>query len=417
MAGNGFGVPDGQNLKTIVVDHRQTVVIQGIAGEIVFAIHPSQYGAVALGVGFATVTLNSMSLTTGVPPYYQWTGVPVSNGYSVTRAPAPTNTLIASNYDLLPFLESYELATAPVDQVPAGRLTAVKSRVITTTARVMFTGSTLADNGSAATCKMPAWTDEVTNATITQTGTLEYLKTVGYLPARPPLDFQSIAGTPGSRVFPVRESIDVVSVPTDYEYSDIRPAWVMATRDGRNAAGEDLNTIWFAGLASSGTSLFPVPVPNNGHADTIFYAANGLATGTNNPTVTVEVRTCVEYALSFNSTMARFSAPAAPKDQMALDRVQSIARQLPSSRPTTAESVTHGWIPEAVGWYGRTMKSIVGNVWGLGAKALEASGIPPAMAIGGVIDGLSSRMTNMALTKRDPYANSNGVQRPLAITW
>jgi hypothetical protein len=392
MPGNGRGIPDGSTQRTIVVDHRQTVVLAPNGGLILFAVVPSQYGAVALGTGKASATLNAITPTGATQAQY---GAPIGVSLSITATTAaPTPSIDAAIYPLLPFSES--LVRGGLVGVPTlGGLQATHSRVITCTARVMYTGATLSDSGAATTCKLPMWTRDTQTLDAAQLGSHPYFKTGAPLPSAPPITFDAIAAVAGSRVFPARESCDMLSVPTDYEFEPIRDAMVPFVLQGTSVPPEYMTYFAAQAVDTSTGTVEVAPLPNFSHADTMFYCAQGLDASA---TVTVEVRTCVEYALAFTSPMMRFSEMAALKDQAALDRVQAIGRCLPSSRPTTAQSVTHGWLPEAAAWYGRTMGKIVGAVWNAGGRALEMVG-GPARVAGIGLSALGSRLGQLSIAQ------------------
>jgi hypothetical protein len=397
MSGNGRGVPDGSNLNTIVVDHRQTIVLEpSSAGNITFAIVPSQYGAIGVAEGKFAATVNTTAGATVTSTF----GTPQTTTFSMTPA-SPTPSLQAGNYWIVPFNENLATLGTQVIFPPVGGLQSTKSRVVTCTARIMYTGPTLSDSGVAATCKMPCWSEVVDTLSDSEVSSFGFLTHGMPLPADPPTSFTTIAGMAGARIFPARESADVLMVPTNYEFAAIRPGMVPYTQEAFSGSpGIPTYLTWFAGLGvvTSSTTAIPLPVPSLGHSDVTFYSASGLnvagASGT--ASITVEVRTCVEYTIDFNSPMQRFAKMASPKDQAALDRIQAVARCLPSSKITTATSATSGWLPDALSWYGRTMGKIAGTAWQVGGKVLEMMGGPAA--IGGLgMDIVGSGMARYSL--------------------
>jgi hypothetical protein len=404
----GSGVPDGSNLKTVVFEHRQTVTIQPDKnGNLTFAVVASPTGAVAISGGKATVTINEVA--TGASWDYKG---PITATYDQLVGATPTAPWAGStssfDYALVPFTDKLVSGTVSVfDQGLNTQLRADKFRVVTCTARVTYTGATLYDGGVAATTKMTMFPDQylpIPAGNGLDPNGLNHIEWGPILEYSPvpvdwPTSFSAVAATAGARTFPVRESAEILLVPTDHTWQQLRNSWAPIRVHETGLAVYSACTV-FPQFLISGGNLYPGPIEGIGHSDVAFYAATGMGTGDTVGSVTVEVRTCVEYAVSYNSPMSRMATLAAPVDRPALARVEAAARTLPSSRPATAQNVEHGWMDHfmaAMKWYGRTMGNIGGTIWSAAGQVLQRTPLAP---VGLLTDSLGRMM--LSGTRGDP---------------
>jgi hypothetical protein len=397
--GTAVGVPDGSNFKTVTFEHRQTVTIapSGPSGDILFAIVPSPTGAVAVGQGTVTAQVQtSANIPVGDPSYLG--PITFTNTYGIDAASNWASNTRAVQYWLLPFNDKLVTNGSPLDDGSNAGIRADKFRIVTCTARVSYTGATLYDGGVAATSKQNIDIRDMVPVPV-GCGYLGGFQNWGpinsYSPVQAdiPTNFGAVSAMPGSRTFPARESSDILLVPNDHEWQDIRQAWAPVRLRNRTFLPIERDAYEIFPLVSYDPivgAIYPCPIEGVGHSDVAFFGATGLVTGAGSySSITVEVRCCVEYAVGFNSPMARVSKLAAPVDPIALARTEAAARSLPSSRPTTAVSASHGWLDhlgEAVGWYGNTMRSIVGNVWSTAGGVLRGQG-GAIGSVGALADG------------------------------
>lgn len=461
--GEGEPCPDGSNCPTVVVEHRQTVVLtprlvgSDSTGKISFALVSSPYGAVSLGDCHADVTLNrvdwytctggthiggsgaqkcSGALKDGNWLYSSETrafnadfGIydPISKTNETYDPDTGLDTTLTTWYQTIPFAESLKQSTVEIDKVLESGLQATRFRVLTTLANVSFTGSSLDNGGVASTARVPVpYNDDKPIpypgfGIVGAEGQIHLLahpdgtedENIIYNPQSegrpyfsngvehtvpPPTSFGGVASLPGSRTFPARESTHLVNPPIDYEFQDLRKMWtpyyviksgageMLRIRDPEggdnvyntnNGVNYPSRALLFAGACHpyyADTEIYALgegyvkraePIPGMGAAPVTYYFAQGLSS---NASLTVTVRTCVEYQLAYSSPSARFAKMPPPERPLALRAVLDIGKKLPSSAPVTPQTENSGWLGNALSWYGNTMKNIIGTSWQVGAN-------------------------------------------------
>lgn len=393
---HGSGAPDGSIDPSVVIDHRQAITVSPDGnGNITVAIVSSPYGAIALGAGTATVTINSVDYAAAGRENWHYLA-PVSTTVSGHILHPPANTA-GSQYPVIPFKESLR-SGGPVITAQMTGLRATKYRVLTNQAQIEFTGSSMYNGGTAVTGKIAHHLDESAPFASEQVAGLAAPYDIASTCARfvqpPPGTYGDISALPGANVFPARQSVMVVNGPQDFDYQEMRNAWLpvlpKATYGGQCQV--------FGGLQDVQNTIATNyhaydPIPGLGHSTTTYYAATGLDPSAS---ITFEVRTCVEYTLAFDSPAARFTSLPAPERPLALRTVKDIARSIPSSFPVTPGVENHGWLYNAASWYGRTMASIVGNVYSAGGTALKNFG-PMGGILGSGAASLGSGIQHLAI--------------------
>lgn len=400
MPSMGHGVPDGANYKTIVLDHRQTIVCQPDGnGNISFALHPSAYGSIGLGYGiFQNVSVNS------------WNNAGVSEGWlqqSVQLTSFSSNNLTGA-YPLIPHTEWLAKSGVPISGqgVNSGAMEVERWRVVSSTARCIYTGDTFHDSGIGVSCRLPFTTDTDRLNPNQNAGYPNWLPTVGVVAQYAPADFVSMANTAGARLFAARDGCDIINVPASFDFQMWKQDWAAATVTTVNTGATPSVGYLFPSLNwyDNGTTtvLTAGPAPGLGNADTTFVQFSGIQTG---QTIVVEARTCIEYTLGFTSPMMRMAEYAAEPEPEVVRAVHQLGRTLPSSKPPARE----GWLGQALAWYGSTMKSIIGKAWEFGGEMLSAAGAQGAGALvrqaGTAIEG-----------RRRGRQSMNQAMRMLAIT-
>jgi hypothetical protein len=307
-------------------------------------------------------------------------------------------TDVAAWYRTVPFVESIVPNGTQAHRLQEAGLKYSKFRVITTTATVDFTGSSLSNAGVATTARINLpqsddkeimWGDDIVDGSalpaIANPHSLgrPFMEYGVELLQRPPTSFGDVAQLAGGRTFPARESVQLINPPTDFSYHNANKLWVPFYTYNSGAYEQfDPNPMEqaapnyipvFAGLAHR--LVFPandaedenrfLPIAGLGCAPTTFYAAQGLS---QDSSLTVTVRTCVEYTLAYDAPASRFAKLPPPERPLAIKQVHAIGRVLPSSQPLTARSERVGWLENAWDWYKTTMGTIIGKSWDLAGK-------------------------------------------------
>jgi len=379
MAGGGVGVPDGSSFKTIVVEHRSFVTFQpNDSGNIGFAIVANPLGAVAYNTGSCTLdlpVLGQRSATAGTAnslPQY-----PSDIKYStITQTLAPSATARGNwqpDYAVIPFNEwkiddtgfargvnTTNILAGPINQ---SGLRIAKWRTITSVARISYVGNSLHNSGVMAVARSPGGVGSkfdikvlILDGASQTTGTLEdcvLAQAAGSIPT----SFDNVAAMPGAKVIPVRCGADVICPPSDFVWHEWEDAFFL----GRNtvvpeadstdvAAGEGEITwseadqsknLWnpafgsanwynYVPGASGETVLAAGPLPGWSNNDVSYVQIQGMEAA---QAMMVEVRTCCEYSLAFNSPAARFAKDSPRPRPAATKAVLDIARKIPATKP------------------------------------------------------------------------------------
>lgn len=167
--GEMLGVPDGESTPSVVLEHRQTVVLtpRANSNDISFALVSSPYGAVSIGDAMYTGAMNTVDWDTDTsfgelqwpkqiwPPQTRTINCDYSTVQSHNQdVNTGMTTAITAWYQTVPFSETLMPATVDVDRVAELGLQATKFRVLTTSAVVNFTGSSLENSGVASTARV-----------------------------------------------------------------------------------------------------------------------------------------------------------------------------------------------------------------------------------------------------------------------
>lgn len=344
----GLGVPDGSSLNSIVIDHRQTFVLRPIGGGIVFALTPSYLGALAMSQGSTTALLYTCNPASGV-----LTNLVSSVVNFPVLAPA-------SQYLVLPFQEwlgQGALGSAiKLGNNNFGSLNVTQARVITNKARMIYTGTSLANSGTCAIARQNIKIETIVPGTDTlnynQLGDLrQQLGSIG------PGDVNSVMALAGSQIVSAGElrcGYDLLNVPYNFDYEN----WVENASPVFQVPVAGNPTPAFAqALIDTVTNLVvPGCAPGIGHAPTTFVAFSGLDT---TASITVTCQTCVEYTVGFNSPLTRFATMSPSVDNGAMDRVKEMSRGVPVIKPAETS-----WIANALSTYASGMKDIYMGVTG-----------------------------------------------------
>lgn len=383
------GAPDGSTEPSVVVEHRQCLTIMPSAGgNITLAIVPSPYGGIAVDEGVFTPTVNSVD-TTGAAPFSYGPIRTVSA--NLVSLPYGSATVVNTHYSLIPFTESLSTPGTPIEDATLSGLRATQFRVLTTMAKISYTGNYFNNGGVAATGRVSFNLDNDGPALATYGATpdTQFQQVGSQIGNSLPPNMNAVCGLPDARSFPITQSVGITIPFQNLDYQRTRQAWSPFVSFNRPATTKD---IIFGGLldvtATTASGQFGFdPIPGIGYGAVVFYAATGMDTALPQ-SITIEVRTCVEYTLEFSSPMARFAMLPGPERPLSISRVKAMARDLPSSYPSTPGTEMHGWLYNAAAWYGNTMRSIVGNVWGLAGRAasLALPGIMGRMAGMGIED-------------------------------
>jgi hypothetical protein len=475
--GKGVGCPDGSPDPSIVVEHRQTIVLRPLQNgtDITFALVSSPFGAVALGQGQATSTINTVDWSGAhgiqADELFGPSNQTVIGSFNIPKLNAFTEDVdnlelqidrnLAAFYRVIPFMESLATAGTHVNDLSKTGFSPERFRVLTTQGHVSFTGSSLNNSGVACTARVThkVDTDEafplfqpianynrydnsdggtgvptisahygpISNK-LNSTGDPEPTQRATPYPGMqmivagcdlqrgPPTTFSDISALAGCRVFPARESVQLINPPSSFEYQDIRKLWCpffwKDGEDGRIQRLPPTTAMWladpiycFGGMANEmkqevgyppildPTMTRVLPIPGLGHAPVTYYSASGLSPDS---TITVTVRTCVEYTLQFSSSAARFAVTPPPARPAVLRTVQDVGKKLPSSQPVTPVTEGTGWLSSAISWYGNTMKNIVGASWDIGGQV--ARNLIPGVS-GHAIANLTSRTGRLMIGK------------------
>jgi hypothetical protein len=398
QAGGGFGVPDGFPNPTVVVEHRQTVVLKPNAdGHVAFALLSSPIGCIAVQHGDGTWVYNTAWFiddgtvsNRGTWDYSDWVS------YTSTSSPGNEND---ADWAVIPFKEWLMGSNISVLKTFDSSFKPTRFRVLTTQARASFTGSSLANGGTAATCRVDLNMTSAARQNFYHQQNPSDEDTLGsagpVLLSMPPGTFGEIASSPGARIFPARESATLINPPTSFDMQDIRENFVPSYyRDTTINDEPVLVPVFYQDLLNpqDHTNAAAGPIGGFGHAGQSFYFATGLDPSA---TITVTARECVEYELSFASPSARFARAPPPKNQASLNKVLSLARETPSSIPTTPSVDMFGWLGEAGKWYLNTMRKAIGASWSAGGRIISAL---PGGAISGELGALATTAGKLMLT-------------------
>lgn len=374
QAGYSAGVPDGCPDPTVVLEHRQTVVLHPDAtGNIAFALCSSPTGAIGLGTGSAIVTVNALNRTTGT-----YTG---NNTWEIKQtAAAPADGVM--NYPIIPFNENlYAKGTFVEDASRSGgTLRATEFRVITAQASVSYTGSAMQSSGTAVTSRMK---QVVTNSNYYNSGLVQY---VSDMAQHVPTSLTDISAMPGARAFSVREPVTMVNPPECFDWQPMRNAWTPAVLvDGVT----EKYSFTFCQLVNqtvgdqTGSTPTWGPSLGMGHAPVSYYYASGLDS---TATITITTRSCIEYKLAFDSVTARFAKMGPPPQPAALTNISRIGRVMPSSIATTPKVETSGFL-SVLSSIGKEMLPIISSV---GSSVLTGSPLPSLL-------GLTNKMLKLTM--------------------
>lgn len=284
------GVPDGNPVPSFSLDHRAVYTLRPSAtGNIIFALAPGPYGAVCLREGSCNVM------------------VPMQDG---TTLGTSTNVLATiagdSSFPQLPF------PTLPTSfgTKTFGQYNVTAWRHITTVAEVAYTGSSMMDQGYAVT----------SNVNIFPNMTTQTLSIGPNVVTRYEVNPPMVQTRPDSVVGPAKKSIEMKILPSNYDYQPIWADAVLATGGG---------TMILNPVVLSGATQTTFPTPGIASGTVKLYMASGLDPSAS---ITVSVRTCVEYQVSAQfSAMAPFTRPSPPTDHAAIALVRDTARSLPAA--------------------------------------------------------------------------------------
>lgn len=372
----GAGAPDGSSEPSIVIEHKQCLTIRpSTNGNILFAIVPSPYGAIAVEEGDFTATVNACDTTAGAPPWLYSPNASVA----VSKVPVAygSTTTVNMHYPIVPFTESLRPAGSIIQNAAEGGFYPSQFRVLTTQAKVMYSGDSFHNSGVAATAKLGIATAENLSAKATYVaGDNSYdLQEYGTpIPQMLPADNMTVCSLPGARIFPVTESVQIVAPFQDLDYQNVRKGWAPFYTTSESITSKD--SVFGGMLLATDVVATPVltgndPIFGIGSGLITFYAATGMDT-TTPQAITIEIRCCVEYTLAYASPSSRFAMLPAPARLGAVNHAKALARGLPSSFPATPGTDAHGWLYNLGAAYIRTMRTIAGNVWDVTGKALVA---------------------------------------------
>jgi len=390
--GMGMGVPDGSAEPSVVIEHRSVVTISASAnGNVTFAIVPSIYGCVGIDEGTATFQANSINTTSGSAPFPYV--APVTQTLVQTSETWGSTSALHEHYTLIPFSENIHIAGDITESSFQYGLQPSKYRVLSTMAKVSYVGSAFYNQGASATARLALdFSMDMPSAAPSGLATAAYVIQNGSpIPQILPTSFNQLAALPGARVFPSAQSVQMINAPNCFEYQPIKQAWApYYTSSVTTTQKDNVFSGWLDDQKTSGGGGYGNdPVGGMGFAPVTFYSATGLSTTSGNVGVfTIETRTCVEYTLAFNSPSARFAQLPPPARPLAIDHVHAIARNLPSSIPSTPGVEEHGWLYNAGAWYLDTMKSIIGKSWRVGAGIASLG--TSEMGVNGVLGGIAN---------------------------
>lgn len=421
MAGGGTGVPDGSSFKTVVIEHRSLVTIKPDAlGQIGFAVLSNPYGGIAWNRGDAT--WNTFELYQNPYPGGSTRREYPTQvaGSTILRLSDATRGVFTPDYAICPFNEwrfdssgyvsndqanGTNILTGPANE---HGLRITKWRTITTVARVSYIGSSLHNSGVMAIARSPGGVGSRydikvligADAAMTE-GQLEDC-VLAQAAGAVPVTFDAVAAMPGAKVIPVRCGSDVLSPPSDFVWHEWEDAFFLGPNDvvpktgfanigggGGPISFDDadqsasLDNLAFAvgaawrGPPSNDGPMFVVgaPLPGWSNNDVSYVQIQGMES---QQSVMVELRTCCEYVLAFNSPAARFAKDSPRPRPAAMKAVLDIARKVPASKPPD-DGVS--WISTAINTGRDVLAGPVGQTIRDLAKLAIGSFAPSSLAL------------------------------------
>jgi len=362
-----------------VIEHRSVFAVTASAnGKICFALVPSPYGCIAIDEGIVTATVNKSDVTVGAAPFpYTAPGSVNISGVASAWQPA---TGVSHHYGLLPYSEALRNAGEIISSSAQYGLQQAKFRVLSTQAKVSYIGNDFNNEGVACTGRL-AFDLDANLPSVAVAGLTDdqyFCKYGAPLPQILPDSFSAISVLPGSRVFPITQTVHMINAPQSFNYQPMKDAWVpfLGSAHGDYTIGTSGGRdVVFGGMMASTTAG---PVTTNtpvdgilgvGHAPITFFAATGLALVADNPlSILIEARCCIEYTLAYTSPSARFASLPPPERPLAIQAAHNFGRLIPSSVPSTPMQEEHGFLHRFWDWYWPLEKKSIGFGLGLGAQ-------------------------------------------------
>jgi len=298
-----------------------------------------------------------------------------------------------------------------------------KWRTVTTTARLRYCGNALNNGGVMAIARSPVAIGsrfDLKLAGVTESGSTTMLlrdAVLGQASGGIPESFDRTAALPGAKIVPVMLGADVICPPTDFDWHEWEDAFFVGYNTAQpethsvaspttNLSLYDMNmavalrarnaglpveeipdntatigdglafaTAAWENTAYGGTpdvlQCSAAPLPGWSNNDVTFIHAQGCDPA--QPTI-VEVRTCCEYTLAFNSPCARFARDSPKPRPGAIKRVMDIARRLPAAKPPSDD---YSWIEASFNAVKDVMAGPLGKIARGVAKMAISSFAPP----------------------------------------
>jgi len=188
----------------------------------------------------------------------------------------------------MPFVESLRNSGEMINNATQYGMQQSKFRVLSTQAKVSFTGSNFYNQGSACTARLAYNLDGNYPATAPSSLTNDayFQQYADRLPQQPPDSFASIGALAGARTFPVTQSVHMINSPLQFDYQEMKDAWVPYYSTSVATTQKD---VVFGGMMnvhlSTGPDVFATAGSDGiygiGYGPITFYAATGLAASPN----------------------------------------------------------------------------------------------------------------------------------------
>jgi len=388
---SAMGVPDGDPRPSFTLDHRSVITVRpDSGGNVSVALMPSVDGCWAVLAGKSKLTVDSVDASNGVCAgtydldWSETTGFGTENPYCYRVVPfaewlAPAGTVMRDD-------------GGGQQGVYGGGMCPEAFRVITNTGTVTYVGPPLTATGVVSSARLDLHVDKI----VTESARYSYLpagqdaaygSVLALLCEEPPNSFALTAVQPGAVTAAVTSCQKLINVPTKWDYTPIQLAYPISPAAGTNnpTCGR------FCAWSGATNKAITMPMGGMGLAPTTVYTATGLDPSA---VLVFDGRSCIQYTINRRSQVRHMANPSPPARPGVLDTIQRIAPRLPAAAPSQPSSNgDSGWLGNALGWYGDTMKKAIGGAWDIGSDLIGA--ILPGKAgqdLSGLGHGLSKLM-------------------------
>lgn len=297
ISGLSDGFPDGNSLPSVTIEVKYTVTLKPTAaGSLAFGLVPTAQGSLYLFEGSLTQTAPTMVLTPGA-----------ANGFSTSTLAAGTagEGLITGMPSLPSASNGWGVAThsRPYDAF----------RNLMCVAEVVYSGSTMLDNGAVTVGMLPMKSQPQGTGTYTYatSSTLQY----PLLDSTSAGNITAVSSYPISQTFAAREPYTMRVIAPEPEYQPIGP----------NIFQDDtpIPLRYLAPVTSTGTAPgpnFDMYIPNK------VSVYSGLD---QSASITVTVRQCIQLAVNQSSNLLIVSKPSPTAKPAILQKAKQISSKSP----------------------------------------------------------------------------------------